>query len=106
MLGLRRKQKKTAAPQLILTDSEGNELYNDRLDAFPFPEEEIIRGSIEFYMDPAPCEIHRRAIQLRFCSELTMLLPPGKTLRMEDVPEFPRNYLGAMKPAYITLLTE
>ncbi len=101
MFGFKNKNSRHSPPLLILTDADGRELYHDRLDAFPFPDEMVIAGSIEFFRDPAPCEIHRRAVQLRFCGEITQSVPFNRTLKAEEMPKFMYDYFCDMKPAFI-----
>lgn len=90
-------------PVLCLYGADGAELYRGRIDAYPFPEEAILEGSVEFFNDPCPCEIHRRAVQLRFCEELTGAVGLNRTLAFEVLPEFVRRRCGGASAAQIRI---
>ena len=94
---------KVSPPVLSLYDPEMRSLYHDRLDAFPFPEAVILAASKEFFNDPAPCEIHRRAVQLRLCGEISEALPLGRTIPMEELPPLILLYCQDIHPAFVRL---
>ena len=54
------RKKKTA--MLTLYDAAGEEVYRGPLAAWPLPEREVIRLSIQYFDDPEPCHIHRSAV--------------------------------------------
>ncbi len=97
---------KASPPVLKLYDPEMRSLYHDRLDAFPFPEALILAASKEFFNDPAPCEIHRRAVQLRLCGEMTEALPLGRTIPLEELPPLILLYCQDIHPAFVRLDVE
>lgn len=92
-------------PVLCLYGEDGAELYRGRIDAYPFSEEEILEGSVEFFNDPCPCEIHRRAVQLRFCEELMGAVGLNRTLAFNALPEFVRRRCGGASAAQIRIET-
>jgi len=100
-----RKTKKEPAgqPYLVLYDAQMNPLHDGPLNLFSFPEQVILAGSEEFFNDPTPCEIHRRAVQLRFYGEIMQFLPRGQVLAMKDVPENIQGYLQQREPAFVLL---
>jgi hypothetical protein len=96
-------KSKVSPPVLSLYDPEMRSLYHDRLDAFTFPEAVILAASKEFFNDPAPCEIHRRAVQLRLCGEISEALPLGRTIPMEELPPLILLYCQDIHPAFVRL---
>ena len=94
---------KVSPPVLSLYDPQMRPLYHDRLDAFPFPDAVIVAASKEFFNDPEPCEIHRRAVQLRLCGEISQVLPLGRTILMEELPSLILLYFQDFHPAFIRL---
>lgn len=98
------KRRTTAAlPVLCLYDAQMKELYHDRLDLFPFPEAVILAASQEFFQDPQPCEIHRRAVQVRLSAELAQALPIGRLLSLEEMPPVLLLYCQGYHPAFVRL---
>ena len=65
----KRAEKAKNLPVLRLYAEDGHLLYDDRLDAFPFPEAVILEGCEEFFGDPSPCEIHRRSFLKKYFAE-------------------------------------
>ncbi len=55
---------------LQILDARGNIVFYDRLDRLSLTEDCLINLSIEFFDDPAPCEIHRSAVMLRVIAEI------------------------------------
>lgn len=45
-------------------------IYNDILKNLPIKESVILEKSLLFFNDPAPCHIHRTAVQIRLTEEL------------------------------------
>lgn len=88
---------------LTLWDSQMQQLFSGRLNEFVFPESVVLAFSEEFFSDPAPCEIHRRAVQLRLYGEMMEMLPPGQTIAVEDAPPCISLYCQQLRPAYIRL---
>lgn len=97
------KKEKEGQLYLVLYDAQMQPLYDGLLNRYVFPESVILAGSEEFFNDPTPCEIHRRAVQLRFYAEMEQLLTRGTVLKMEETPENIRSYCQEQKPAYILL---
>ena len=95
------KNQAYAPPVLCLRDRNGKLLFQDRIDAFPFPEAVILAGSAEFFGDPTPCEIHRRAVQLRLCSEIEHDLPHNQDLGIDGIPQSMRPYFQEYQPFII-----
>ena len=80
-------------------------LYHGPLSDYPLPESVILACSEEFFNDPSPCEIHRRAVQLRLYAEMQEMLPAGQTLTMNDVPSRISLYCQNTHAAFIRLDT-
>lgn len=95
--------EKSGIPLLTLFDKEMKLLFSDSLNAFPLPETVILACSEEFFSDPCPCEIHRRAVQLRLYAEFSMMIPKGQTLSMDSVPPCISLYCQEYHPSYIRL---
>lgn len=100
-----RKNKKRKNPQPILTlfSADMGVIYQGPLNAFPFPENVILALSEEFFNDPSPCEIHRRAVQMRLCGEIMSMLPSGKTLSINEADPRIGRYCQGMNTAYVRL---
>lgn len=104
MFSWRKKNASRAElPQLMLFDSDMQPLYAGPLNEFDFPESVILACSEEFFHDPAPCEIHRRAVQQRLYGEMLALLPFGQTMAISAVPQCIGLYCQQFHPAYIRL---
>ena len=84
--------------QNMIAFLEANALY-------PLPESVILACSEEFFNDPAPCEIHRRAVQLRLYAEMQEMLPANQTLSMDDVHPRISLYCQDTHAAFIRLDT-
>lgn len=97
------KKEKSGQPFLTLYDAQMDPLFEGPLNVFAFPEDVILAGSEEFFNDPTPCEIHRRAVQLRFYAEIEQMLPRGEKIPMAEVPENLRAYFQEKEPAYVLL---
>ncbi len=94
---------KTEQPVLTLWDSQMQQLYCGPLSEFVFPEGVVLACSKEFFNDPAPCEIHRRAVQLRLYGEMMEMLPSGQTVAVEKTPPCISQYCQQFHPAYIRI---
>ena len=106
MFSWRKKNASRAElPQLMLFDSDTQPLYAGPLNEFEFPESVILACSEEFFNDPAPCEIHRRAVQLRLYAEMQEMLPANQTLSMDDVHPRISLYCQETHAAFIRLDT-
>jgi hypothetical protein len=97
------RKSHAAVPVLCLYAADKSVLYRDRIDAFPFPEEVILTCSEEFFNDPAPCEIHRRAVQIRLCGEIEQALKPNVILSVDELPDVLLLYWRELKPAFVRL---
>ena len=96
-------QKKHKRAILCLYTEHMIEFFRDRIDAYPILEELIIAGSIKFFNDPNPCEIHRRAVQIRICEEIEETLNPNTVLPVNELPESIKSYLHNMNPSYVAI---
>ncbi len=81
--------------------SDGQEIYNGLLTEIPLKEEVILCKSIQFFDDPEPCHIHRRAVRVRLTEEILQectfdqLSPPGpELLACTDVPHVDAYFLS------------
>ena len=82
----------------LLSDSK-KVLLEKKLSSIPLREENLIKKSIEFFDDPAPCMIHRSAVMLRLYMEILEYLEKHmeketQSIMWKDVPEHLRNYLS------------
>ena len=104
---MRHDRKKRATEgrnyRLTLYDRNMGVLYAGRLDDLPLPESMILACSEEFFNDPAPCEIHRRAVALRLYGEIIEALPLGKTLAAAQIPPQVCLSLRELNPAHVRL---
>ena len=103
-----RHERKKRAPDgrnyhLTLYGRDMSVLYAGRLDNLPLPESMILACSEEFFNDPAPCEIHRRAVALRLYGEIIEALPLNETLAIAQVPPQVCLSLRELNPAYARL---
>ena len=104
MLPWRKEKKhKPAPPTLSLLAEDMRVLFHGPLSDYPLPESVILACSEEFFNDPSPCEIHRRAVQLRLYAEMQELLPAGQTLSMNDAPPCISLYCQDTHAAFIRL---
>ena len=55
---------------LALYGAADEPLYRGPLAAWPLPEREVMRLSIQYFNDPEPCHIHRAAVSQRAFLEL------------------------------------
>lgn len=99
----KQKEKQRQLPVLLLYAEDGSVLYHDRLDAFPFPEAVVLAGCEKYFGDSNPCEIHRRALQLRLCAEMECILPANQTLYMDALPAVLRQYCRELQPYALKL---
>ena len=97
--------RKSSHPVLSLLKDDGRVLFQGPLSGYPLPESVILACSEEFFNDPAPCEIHRRAVQLRLYAEMQELLPANQTLSMDDVHPRISLYCQDTHAAFIRLDT-
>ena len=70
---LRRKSKKTGSfsqIRFIEVQLGGDVLFEGNIMGLPLNEEWILKKSIEFFDDPAPCYIHRSAVTVRLLDEI------------------------------------
>lgn len=106
-MGLFHSKKKSAPiPELQLLDSQGREILKTRIDLFPFQEPVIIAASETFFNDPEPCEIHRRALQLRLSGEIQKAIPEGRIVEAKDLPEEIAGYLKGYEFASVCVKAE
>ena len=106
MLHWRKETKrKPSPPMLSLLAEDMRVLFHGLLSDYPLPESVILTCCEEFFNDPAPCEIHRRAVHLRLYAEMQEMLPTGQTLSMYDVPIRISLYCQNTHAAFIRLDT-
>jgi hypothetical protein len=97
------KGEQRRLPVLWLYAEDGSVLYHERLDAFPFPEAVVLAGCEKYFGDSNPCEIHRRALQLRLCAEMERVLPANQKLYMDALPSVLRQYCREIQPYALQL---
>jgi hypothetical protein len=58
--------------RIILRDEAGHTVFDDLIERLTLPEDVILSMCLEFYNDPAPCEIHRGAAVSRAFGEIEL----------------------------------
>lgn len=98
-------RSKSSLPVITLY-SDGQEIYKGLLSEVPLKENVILSKSIQFFDDPEPCHIHRRAVRVRLTEEILQecikdqLSPPGpKLLAYTDVPHIDTYLLSIQEPS-------
>lgn len=75
-------KKKKGLPWIQMLNAEGTVLFSGESMELVFPEALILKMSVRFFSDPAPCFIHRSAVIIRLQEEICALLTEaGKTGR-------------------------
>ena len=105
LFGRKKKEKATADVEYILSlyDGDMRALYCDCIQRFPLPESLVLACSEEFFNDPAPCEIHRRAVAMRLYGEIIEATPIERTIACADVPPRISLCLRDVNPAFMRL---
>jgi len=88
-MGLIAKRRMT---RIMIQDEAGHTVYDDRIERLTLPEDVILSMCLEFYNDPAPCEIHRGAAVSRALGEIE-LHGAGRFLAA-GLPERLRRYFA------------
>lgn len=83
---------KRGATRIVIRDEAGHTLFDDTIQRLALPESVILSMCLEFYSDPAPCEIHRGAVISRALGEIE-LHGEGRFL-IADLPERLRRYFA------------
>lgn len=78
-----------------IEDESGAGLYQDKLENLKISESCILALSLEFFEDPAPCEIHRSAVTLRAVEEIRLACAAEGPVSLSGVSERIRWLLGA-----------
>lgn len=68
-------RKKKAVDLLQISDAHGAILFYGAARDFLLPENSVLQLSMEFFNDPAPCEIHRGAVRERAFQEILHACP-------------------------------
>ncbi len=63
--------------ELVLLSGKGDIVFRGKITSLPLNEDLIIKKSVEFYNDEAPCFIHRSAIMKRLFLELESFIENG-----------------------------
>ena len=63
---------KRRSVRIVLQDEAGHTVFDDRIERLTLPEDVILSMCLEFFGDPAPCEIHRSAAVSRALSEIEL----------------------------------
>lgn len=86
--------------------ADGQEIYKGLLSEIPLKENMILSKSIQFFDDPEPCHIHRRAVRVRLTEEILSecvrdrISPPGpELLACADVPQIDAYLLSMQAPS-------
>jgi len=78
--------------RVAIQDEAGHTVFDDRIERLALPEDVTLSLCLEFFGDPAPCEIHRGAAVSRALSEIE-LHGAGRFL-VESLPERLRRCFG------------
>ena len=102
---LRKKEKPDGRRKYRLTlyDADMKVLYCDCLEHLPLPESLVLACSEEFFNDPDPCEIHRRAVALRLYGEVIEAVPPDQIVPRTQIPPRVCLCLRDVNPAFLRL---
>ena len=105
LFGKKAKEKSTdpSAFRLTVFGADMQVVFCDLIHRLPLPESLVVACSEEFFNDPKPCEIHRRAVSLRIYAELIELLPAGQLLTVDELPPQAVLYLHALNPVCLRL---
>ena len=80
------KPKKHSAETKAVVDRSGNTLFQGTAESIPLSEESIVKLSVKFFNDPAPCEIHRSAVRIRAFYEVWEASPEEGKVRFNELP--------------------
>ena len=58
--------------RVMIQDEAGHVIFDDRIERMALPEDVILSMCLEFFGDPAPCEIHRGAVVSRALGEIEL----------------------------------
>ena len=97
------KKKRKAECRVVARDASGAVLMDVAEGEFALPEDVTIRLSVEFFNDPQPCEIHRRAVAMRLYGEIIEAMPVNHTVSCAEVPPRISLCLRDVNPAYMRL---
>lgn len=103
MFGQKKDKEPYRAQLLCLYDENMKEIFRDKLHAFPLPEAVVLAYSEELFGDPEPCEIHRRAAQVRIYGEIAELLPRDVVVPAAELPDRIYLYCREFRPAFVRL---
>jgi hypothetical protein len=87
--------------RVAIQDEAGHTVFDDRIERMTLPEDVILSLCLEFFADPAPCEIHRGAAVSRALSEIE-LHGAGQFLA-EALPERLRRCFGGYDACQVTV---
>ena len=80
------KPKKHSDETIADVDRSGNTLFQGTAESIPLSEESIVKLSVKFFNDPAPCEIHRSAVRIRAFYEVWEACPEEGKIRFNELP--------------------
>lgn len=63
---------KRRVTRIIIRDEAGHTVFDDLIERLTLPEDVILSMCLEFFNDPAPCEIHRGAAVSRVFGEIEL----------------------------------
>ncbi|NLG24246.1 MAG: hypothetical protein GX558_02750 [Clostridiales bacterium] len=90
-----RRRAQRAPITLTVLAGDGGVLYRGAVAGMALPEALILALSMEFFGDPAPCQIHRSAVMKRVFLEIEERLAGGETRLLSDLPpECARYFAG------------
>ena len=88
------KPKKHSAEIIAVVDWNGNTLFQGTAENIPLSEEAIVKLSVKFFKDPAPCEIHRSAVRIRAFYEVWEACPEEGKIRFNELPVELQEFFG------------
>ena len=83
---------KRRATRLTIRDEAGHTVFEGLIERLTLPEDVVLSMCLEFFADPAPCQIHRGAAVSRALSEIE-LYGDGRYL-VSGLPERLRRYFA------------
>ena len=103
-------KKRKILPVIQIEDSHGTILFSGESIDLIFPEALILKMSMNFFSDPAPCFILRSAVIIRLQEEICQLFTQTqeltKCISVSDLNEEYREYFGAYPDAMYVRLEE
>ena len=102
MFGRKRAIKRQTT--LTLTDEAGCILYTGNLTGMNVQDDLVVALSVEFFDDPAPCEIHRNAVLSRIFLSIEEALPSWTPISINTLDPDILRLFSAYPSAQLALM--